>query len=456
MTRFVVDDEWVRGVTHEGSGRGVLAGSPPTWFSVTPAGSAILDALESGATLPAGHEPLTSRLLARGAVHPLPGDPVDTDRITVVVPARVDAAGAAQLDDLVARLAPLRVVVVDDGSTPPLTTPGADVVPHVGTSGPGPARDIGLDSVTTEVVAFVDADASIDAEGIRLLASLVVEGMAAIVAPRVASTHAGRIGPYETRRSPLDMGRSRALVRPFSRVSYLPAAVLVCATATVRDLGGFDGALRWGEDVDLVWRATQKGAACRYEPGIVAVHRPRTNLARFVAQRFRYGTSAGPLGRRHGGIVTPLRTNLALLAMSAAWLTLWWQAAVLLTALVWLWFTIGLGRTGLSLRDRTGIAARALARGIAHTASAVRRVWWPMVVVAAPFTDRALIALVVSFGAAFASGLVTDRPRDPVRWIVMRALDDLAYGAGVWRGAVAARSARCLVPVVSLRPARVG
>lgn len=115
MTSFAIDAEWVRGAT---APRGVLAGSPPVWFAVTNAGAAILDALEAGAPLPHGHEPLTDRLLARGAIHPVPGAPVDAGLLTVVIPAHVDAGGATALAGLVAQLTgdpgSPRVIVVDD------------------------------------------------------------------------------------------------------------------------------------------------------------------------------------------------------------------------------------------------------------------------------------------------------------------------------------------------------
>jgi hypothetical protein len=46
----------------------------------------------------------------------------------------------------------------------------------------------------------------------------------------------------------------------------------------------------------------------------------------------------------------------------------------------------------------------------------------------------------------------TRRPRlDPLRWIAACLADDLAYGAGVWRGALAGRTAGPLLPRRTLR-----
>ena len=67
MTSFTRDTQWFR----MRDGLGVVAGSPLTQFRVTHTGAAILDALEHDGALTPGHEPLTSRLLAKGAIHPV-------------------------------------------------------------------------------------------------------------------------------------------------------------------------------------------------------------------------------------------------------------------------------------------------------------------------------------------------------------------------------------------------
>ena len=48
-------------------------------------------------------------------------------------------------------------------------------------------------------------------------------------------------------------------------------------------------------------------------------------------------------------------------------------------------------------------------------------------------------------------GLLRYKPEHPIRYLVMRILEDVAYGAGVWVGAVRARSLRCLLPVITVR-----
>jgi hypothetical protein len=41
---------------------------------------------------------------------------------------------------------------------------------------------------------------------------------------------------------------------------------------------------------------------------------------------------------------------------------------------------------------------------------------------------------------------------DPVRWVALSVVDDVAYGAGVWTGSVRARSFGPLIPAVRWSP----
>jgi mycofactocin glycosyltransferase len=79
-------------------------------------------------------------------------------------------------------------------------------------------------------------------------------------------------------------------------VSYVPAAALLVRRSALPD-EPFDPELRYGEDVDLIWRLIDAGWRVRYDPSVVVEHEERDTVRR----RFRYGTSAAPLKRRHPG-----------------------------------------------------------------------------------------------------------------------------------------------------------
>jgi cellulose synthase/poly-beta-1,6-N-acetylglucosamine synthase-like glycosyltransferase len=97
----------------------------------------------------------------------------------------------------------------------------------------------------------------------------------------------------------LDMGARPAEVGPGRRVAYVPSAALIVRRSA---LGRFDPELRYGEDVDLIWRLVDAGWRVRYDPRVVVMH----DDGRRLVKRFRYGTSAAPLAKRHPTRLAPL------------------------------------------------------------------------------------------------------------------------------------------------------
>ncbi len=89
-------------------------------------------------------------------------------------------------------------------------------------------------------------------------------------------------------------------MRPGTAVSYVPTAALAVRTQALLQADGFDEALRFGEDVDLVWRLAKRGGRIRYEPSVSVTHPTRKSAAAWLRQRFQYGRSASALASRHG------------------------------------------------------------------------------------------------------------------------------------------------------------
>ncbi len=72
-------------------------------------------------------------------------------------------------------------------------------------------------------------------------------------------------------------------------------------------------------------------------------------------------------------------------------------------------------------------------------AGAVRRAWWPIAAAAAIVSRRGSLG-VLRRGRRSPRGSSGDGCAlrlDPVRWTAVRLADDVAYGAGVWRGCCA-------------------
>lgn len=447
--RLLPDDQWFRSRKRNG----VLAGSPLTYFGVTDAGSKILDAIETNSELPQNHAQLTDRLLATGAVHPVPENPASLTDITVVIPAYItNTESHAYLQELVASLIGITIIIVDDASPYPIDITGARAIRHDTNRGPAAARNTGIAAVTTKVVACVDTDVMVTTEQVATLAAYVIDSVVGAVAPRITCVNDGTfIGEFESHHSPLDLGSVPALVRPMSRVSYLPATVLVCNVQSLQTVGGFDDSIRVGEDVDLVWRFIENGIACRYVPSIECPHKTRQTMRKMLKQRYDYGTSAALLDARHPRAASPLRAHALLLLTAATVLMGSIYFAIILVVPTMAYFVVSLRSTTIPIRTRTQLAWKALTSTTRLLARAIMRAWWPLFFIAsfvslrlgAMFTFSAFIPPIV--------GLMRNKPGHPIRYLVMRILEGMAYGTGVWVGAFRAQSGRCLLPVITVR-----
>jgi mycofactocin system glycosyltransferase len=296
-----------------GDGAVLWGGNPWRLMRLTDTGKQRLAWLTSGADIDdvrAGV--LARRLVDAGLAHPRPPAPMSPSEVDVVVPAR-DRVG--RLNACLAALHGLAVTVVDDHSADGLAVAavaaehGARVVRRDDCGGPAAARNTGLAVTQRPVVVFVDSDCVVDADELLAVAGHLADPCVGAAAPRVTE---GRED------SPLDLGPHEAQVRSGSPVPYVPTTTLVVRRRALDEVGSFDESLRYGEDVDLVWRLVAADWCVRYDPSVVVGHAaPRTLSAR-LTRRYRYGTSAGPLARRHGaamsgpalsGLIAPLRVG---------------------------------------------------------------------------------------------------------------------------------------------------
>ncbi len=425
--------------------RVIIAGSPLRLFRLSANGRRVVEAIERDQPLPAGHVKLTTRLVEAGAIHPVPTQsPFTVADVTIVVPAynatpsEVHAGGAA--------------IVVDDASEPPLAAkPGWKTIRLSTNRGPAAARNAGLAEVSTPLVAFVDTDVDLGADWLDALLPHFSDPLVALVAPRVASAPgSSTLAEYETTRSPLDLGGEPARIEAGTRVSYVPGAALLARTEALRAIGGFDEALRTGEDVDLVWRLIDAGHRCRYEPATTGHHRPKATLSAWFRQRMTYGRSAAALDRKHPGAVSPLRMS--------GWSAVVW---VLVIARRPLAAAMVAGGTIVALQrklDDVPPAESVRLAGLGHLyagrqlASAITRVWWPLALVAALFGRRARAPLM--WATVIPPLLDCLGRRDPLRYASLRLVDDIAYGTGVWIGVVEQRRCGALAPKFTNWPGR--
>jgi mycofactocin system glycosyltransferase len=447
-----------------GQGATLLGGSPTRLLRLAPAAQ---DMLADGRlkVRDAVSAELARTLLDATVAHPRPaGGPSHRD-VTVVIPVRDNACG---LQRLVASLHDLRIIVVDDGSSTPIkhddfagAHTGIEVLRHVQSKGPAAARNTGLAACKTGFVAFLDSDVVPRRGWLEALLGHFCDPTVALVAPRIVglaqTDHL--VARYEAVRSSLDLGQREAPVIPYSSVSYVPSAAIICRTSTLRDIGGFDETLRSGEDVDLCWRLVEAGARLRYEPIAQVAHDHRTELRDWIARKAFYGGSAAALSVRHPDKIAPLMISgwaLTAWILMAIGSSFGYLASLFVAALTGRRIAKTMQGADTQIWDVLLVAARGLWSAALQLASAICRHYWPVALLAAvayrPCRRVVLIAAVVDGVVDWASRRQSAdedaRPIGLVTYMLLKRLDDLAYGLGLWYGVVRERNIGPLKPQI--------
>ncbi|HEU5083315.1 MAG TPA: mycofactocin biosynthesis glycosyltransferase MftF [Acidimicrobiales bacterium] len=457
----------VRPLPGTGLERGRLTGGVPhRRVDLAPAVVAVVEALLAGASIAdtaaaTGRSSehvgaVARRLVDIGAAGPrppvaaCPGTPA-VGEVAAVIPARdAEATIEAALDGLAGVG---EVVVVDDGSTDRTSSvaraAGAQVIRTEVPAGPAAARNAGIRACTAELVVVLDSDARPVPGWLDALVPHLADPATGGVAPRVVAVDDGTaLGRYEAAAGPLDLGDRAAAVRPDGAVTFVSTTALVLRRELWERLGGFDEALRFGEDLDFAWRAAAVQPLV-YEPAATVHHPHRATLRAHVANRMGYGSASGPLSRRHPGhpraaVAPPLLTAAAVAGVAglprvAGALG---AAAIGDTARR----LSGLGQAPDAVARETAAATVRAGRGLA---AAVSRPWLPLALAVAAARPGARPAVAAAVLARLALG--RERPpagTSPVEWAALRLLDDLASSAGVLRGCIEA----CTVAPLMTRP----
>jgi mycofactocin glycosyltransferase len=438
----------------------LFGGAPPRMLRLSADAAALL--ADGGFTVTDRRSAtLARRLLDAGIAHPVEAPartvPPASD-VTVVVPVKDRVDGLARL--LAALPAGLAAtIVVDDGSADAAgihavaERAGAILLRHPEARGPAAARNAGLAAASTPLVAFLDSDVVPQAGWLDPLLARFADPAVALVAPRIVALPPveGWLSRYEAVRSSLDLGADPALVVPKSRVAYVPSAAMLVRRDAVG--AGFDDRMHVAEDVDLVLRLHAADWRLRYEPTARVAHEHRTTLRAWWLRKAYYGTGAAPLSLRHPGSVPPMVLNTWSAAVAV--LLLRGRPAAALAALA-----VAAGAAErlarlLPVQRPHRTAARLIGLGaigtIAQTADAVTRHYWPVSLAACLVSRRARRTVAV---IAIAEGVVDwwRRRADPYRpnvvsYVLARRLDDLAYGGGLWWGAIRHRTLGPLRPV---------
>lgn len=447
-----------------GEGSALLGGSPTRLLRLAPTAQTMLNGgrLEVHDAVSAQ---LARTLLDATVAHPRPASGPSHHDVTVVIPVRDNVFG---LRRLVSTLRGMKVVVVDDGSATPVSQADfagmrcdIQVLRHSRSKGPAAARNTGLAACGSSLVAFLDSDVVPRRGWLEALLGHFCDPAVALVAPRIVGLQQADnlVARYEAVRSSLDLGLREAPVVPYGTVSYVPSAAIICRRAVLTEVGGFDETLKSGEDVDLCWRFIEAGARLRYEPIALVAHDHRTDLRDWLVRKSFYGESAAPLSLRHPGKTAPL--------VISGWTLVLWILLAMGSGIGYLASIVVAGVTGgrivKSLRtvdtepkEVAVVAAHGLWSAALQLASAICRHYWPIALVLALFFRRCRQAVLI---AAIVDGVVDWATRngnaddDTKRiglftYLLLKRLDDMAYGVGLWTGVVRERHLGALKPQI--------
>jgi len=445
-----------------GEGSALLGGSPTRLLRLAPAAQTMLN----GGRLEV-HDALSAQvartLLDATVAHPRPATGPSHRDVTVVIPVRDNAPG---LYRLVATLHGMRVVVVDDGSATPVQQAhfagmhcDVQVLRHPRSKGPAAARNTGLAACGTDFVAFLDSDVVPRRGWLEALLGHFCDPAVALVAPRIVGLAQpdNVVARYEAVRSSLDLGLREAPVVPYGTVSYVPSAAIICRRTALNEVGGFDETLKSGEDVDLCWRFIEAGARLRYEPIALVAHDHRTQLRDWFARKSFYGESAAPLSVRHPGKTAPLVISgwtlvvWVLLAMGSG---IGYLASMVVAGITCRRIANSLSTVETEPKEVAAVAAHGLWSAALQLASAICRHYWPLALVASVLSRRCRQAVLV---AAVVDGVVDWASRHGnadddtkrvglITYVLLKRLDDIAYGTGLWTGVVRERHLGALKP----------
>jgi glycosyltransferase involved in cell wall biosynthesis len=227
--------------------------------------------------------------------------------VSIVVPA-YNAAGTIEacVDSLLALRYPAssrEVIVVDNGSsdrTCSLLERYRTAITVVETSqrGPAAARNAGIGRATGAVLAFTDADCTVDCDWLAELVAPLEDVRVGIAGGTIrAHRPANAIAAYGERIH--DHRRTIEELQP-------PYAITM-NWASRRDLidgvGRFDERLRRCEDVDLAYRIVAAGYEIAFRPQAVVYHRNERTLAGLFREGVQHGFYAQAVLERHEQLI---------------------------------------------------------------------------------------------------------------------------------------------------------
>ena len=189
------------------------------------------------------------------------------------------------------------VIVVDDGSDPPVVPPvdrdlsGCSVTClRQSNAGPAAARNAGAAKAQGWYLAFTDDDCVPDPDWLRRLAGAFERSPRALVGGHTINALSDNL--YATASQAIVQAAQESFRAGHSRLQFFASNNLALPADLFGAVGGFDPAFRTSEDRDLCDRWARAGYPLLYAPDAVIFHGHELTLGGFWRQHFNYGRGA--------------------------------------------------------------------------------------------------------------------------------------------------------------------
>jgi GT2 family glycosyltransferase len=190
-------------------------------------------------------------------------------------------------------------IVIDDGSTDGAGDISAEYdvrLIRTGNQGLSAARNLGWQSATGEIVAYIDDDARPDPDWLTYLAAAFLkEDYVGVGGPNIpvpddgetASCVAGSPG-----------GPAHVLLSD-CEAEHIPGCNMAFRRSWLEAINGFDPQFRQaGDDVDICWRTRERGGKLGFSPAAMVWHHYRRTVRAYWKQQLGYGRAEAMLERK--------------------------------------------------------------------------------------------------------------------------------------------------------------
>ncbi len=215
-------------------------------------------------------------------------------QISVIIPTHNRREELAKtLDHLLAQSLPrsaFEVIIVDDGSSPPVTVPHPLQLVRLEGAERSAARNAGVQASRGELLVFIDDDITVASDFLPSHLEAHREWPDALLVGAIRLPEQAGRTPFGRFRQKLE-DDGVPIERGLTSLPNLCTAANMAITRTrFNELGGFDPLIASGEDQDLALRHTSSGGRIAFIPEARVIHRDNAVDLRAYCRRAEWGS----------------------------------------------------------------------------------------------------------------------------------------------------------------------